>query len=338
MKYIVMECHRSYAVVLAEDGRFLKVANLRYEVGQTVMKVIEMLDTPLILESEVIVEEDYVEPEISETGTVIELGERKKKKSAMKAKTSRILAGVAAMAACMVVAVTSVMNMNRTPYGSVYMTINPEVRVDVNRKNIVIGVDGLNEDGDRLVEGYSYRRKALDPVMDELVDRAIDFGYLSAGGQITLSLEAEDLEWVESKSGELETHLNEYLTEKISVTIEIVKPDVVGDSMDTGAEMTKAPEYGDSVYEKVVIDWDDLDDKSETESYGDPGYGSQGDMAGDSGYDTETDVAGDSGYDTETEVTGDSGYDTETDVEGDSGYNPTVDAGESDSQEVAADD
>ena len=43
MKYMVMECHLSYAVVLDEEGRFLKVANRHYEVGQTVSEVVEMV-------------------------------------------------------------------------------------------------------------------------------------------------------------------------------------------------------------------------------------------------------------------------------------------------------
>ena len=42
MKYLVVECGLSYAVVLDEEGRFLKVANLHYQVGQTVTDVIEM--------------------------------------------------------------------------------------------------------------------------------------------------------------------------------------------------------------------------------------------------------------------------------------------------------
>lgn len=36
MKYIVMECHFSYAVLLDENGKFLKAANRGYHVGQTV--------------------------------------------------------------------------------------------------------------------------------------------------------------------------------------------------------------------------------------------------------------------------------------------------------------
>lgn len=42
MKFMVMECHPGYAVVLDEEGRFRKVANMRYEVGQTLTEVTEV--------------------------------------------------------------------------------------------------------------------------------------------------------------------------------------------------------------------------------------------------------------------------------------------------------
>ena len=42
MKYLVMETHPAYAVVLDERGRFLKAANLHYQVGQTVQDVVEL--------------------------------------------------------------------------------------------------------------------------------------------------------------------------------------------------------------------------------------------------------------------------------------------------------
>lgn len=45
MSYLVMECHPGYAVLLDEDGRFLKAANLRYEVGQTVYDPVLMKET-----------------------------------------------------------------------------------------------------------------------------------------------------------------------------------------------------------------------------------------------------------------------------------------------------
>ena len=46
MNYLVMECHPGYAVLLDEEGRFLKAANLRYETGQTVYDSVLMKETP----------------------------------------------------------------------------------------------------------------------------------------------------------------------------------------------------------------------------------------------------------------------------------------------------
>lgn len=44
MKYLIMECHMAYAVVLDEDGSFLKAANMDYEVGQTVDTIMEIVE------------------------------------------------------------------------------------------------------------------------------------------------------------------------------------------------------------------------------------------------------------------------------------------------------
>ena len=36
MKYIVMECHKGYAVLMDEESRFVTAANLGYNVGDTI--------------------------------------------------------------------------------------------------------------------------------------------------------------------------------------------------------------------------------------------------------------------------------------------------------------
>ena len=46
MNYMVLECHPGYAVVLDEEGHFLKVANRQYEVGQMVTDVVQMQVPP----------------------------------------------------------------------------------------------------------------------------------------------------------------------------------------------------------------------------------------------------------------------------------------------------
>ena len=66
MKYLVMEIHPGYAVVLDEEGRFIKAANLHYEIGQKVTDIIEM--------------------QVSNTSP--------------RRKTGKIITGIAAMAAC----------------------------------------------------------------------------------------------------------------------------------------------------------------------------------------------------------------------------------------------
>ena len=42
MKYLVMEVHPAYAIVLDEAGRFCKAANLHYQVGDTVQTIVEL--------------------------------------------------------------------------------------------------------------------------------------------------------------------------------------------------------------------------------------------------------------------------------------------------------
>lgn len=272
MKYLVMECHVSHAVVLSDEGQFLKVANMRYEVGQTVDHVIEM-QTPEV---------------------------HTKSRS-----TIRWLTPVLSAAACLVLMVT--LFFFRAPYASVYLTINPEVRIDVNRSDMVVGVTGVNDDGAMLLEGYDHHRKDLDTVMDELVDRAIAMGYLSDGGTVTLTLDADD-EWVVSHSDSLSTHLSEHLTGDISVIVEITAP-----APETGAPTQ--PGYHDTDYGQTDYGTDygeptdpdtDYDPTEEPDDgmtdYDDPEDGDDvTDDDADSGYDEDDD--GDSDYDDVTEPT-----------------------------------
>ena len=92
MKYMVMECHLSYDIVLAEDGRFLKVANLHYQVGEIVYDVVEMnMPTP-----------KHHMPHIPKWGYAL-----------------------SALACCLVLALTSLLWPTSAPYASVYLSINP---------------------------------------------------------------------------------------------------------------------------------------------------------------------------------------------------------------------
>ena len=188
MRYMVMECHLSYAVVLDENGRFLKVANMHYQPGQIVTDVIEMQISRSTSHKNIIPK--WIYP-------------------------------IAAAAACLVIGMTSLFQTMRVPHASVYMAINPEVRIDVNKKDVVIGLEGTNDDGEQLIEGYRFKRKELDQVCSDLADLAIAQDYLHDGGHIALRLDTDDEQWIASHSDQLASRLHTYLEDKISVTIEV---------------------------------------------------------------------------------------------------------------------
>ena len=161
MSYLVMECRRSYAVLLDQEGRFVKAANLRYEVGQTVFD-------PVLLE----------EP----------------------APRLKLLpwigggaAGLAALAAALVFAVILPLYHQAVDvYSSIYLTINPQVQMDLNHAGDVVELTGTNRDGVLLLEGYDYTGKDRLTVADELVDRAIDMGFLEDGGTVNFSIDTPE--------------------------------------------------------------------------------------------------------------------------------------------------
>lgn len=174
MSYLVMECGLSYAVVLDEAGRFLKAANLGYQVGQT-------LDHVLLLEE--------------------------KKQPTLRQR----MVPLAAVAACLCLMLLVSVEFFFLPVGSVRMQINPEVRMEVNRVNQVIGLEGLNQDGNHLIDGYGYRWKSVEEVSDDMADRAMEMGFLTDGGSIGLTAESDNDDWnantVHAILAELENHL-----------------------------------------------------------------------------------------------------------------------------------
>lgn len=296
MKYLVMECHLSYAVVLDEEGRFLKVANLHYEVGQTVTDVIEMQVPQSV---------------------------------APKKNTKRWIYSIAAIAACLMLVLLSVHQMGRMIYASVYMTINPEIRIDVNRKDAVIGLEGINADGRELIEGYSYKNKDLNLVMDQLVKRAIDMGYLHEGGQISLVLDADREEWIVSHSDALTTHLNEHLKEIMSVTIKVtdknaknhrvVIPVAPAENHNGESDYTEEDDYAEEsdYIETEMTTQPPVSTASDDSSHSDNNHGDNNSDYGQTDYDDRDDVEDDDRSDNDAISDGESDYNNGHDTEDD---------------------
>lgn len=188
MKYIVMECHTSYAVLLDEEGRFVKAANLHYEQGQTVEDPVLMRDT---------------------------VPSKKKK--------IRGIVSIAAAAACFFLVFNSYYQSYMLPDTAIYLRINPSVCMELNRKGNVVRLIGTNEDGEKLLENYKRSSNDRLVVTDELIDRAIAMGFLSEGGRVVIDIDAPDQVHFQKYGVELRTNLTEYLESQLTVDIEIIE-------------------------------------------------------------------------------------------------------------------
>ena len=143
MKYVVMECHPAYAILLDEQGRFVRAANFRYEVGQVVQQPVLMRDVSEIV-GEDIADGFRIETEM-EAKT-----ERKKRP------VPGWMRSITALAACLLLLFMGYYQ-NGMAYTSIYLTINPSVEMELNRNGNVVKINGLNQDGRDLLEGYELR-------------------------------------------------------------------------------------------------------------------------------------------------------------------------------------
>ena len=216
MEYLVMECGLSYAVVMDQDGRILKVPNLGYTVGQSLKNVVLLPERPA------------------------------------KAVLHKRLARWGAMAACLCLLLLGSW-VWQSPIGTVRMQINPDVQLSVNRFDRVVALEGLNEDGKALIDGYHAYGKGMKTVSDELADRAMEQGYLSDGGKITLTVDSEKDDWKTAAEELLLLELEVHFENCVTVTVD-----------------GKQPSAGQEPTEKIVIPSQLEEDPDENDTDDDP--------------------------------------------------------------------
>ena len=289
MSYLVMECHPGYAVLLDEEGRFFKAANLQYEVGQRVYDPVLMREEPQ-----------------KQSHTIRWIG-----------------SAVAAIAACLLLVFGIGYYQNYLqPYSSIYLTINPEVQMDLNRQGTVVDLTGTNEDGEKLLEGYDGKGKDKVTVADELIDRAIAMGFLSEGGQISFSIDSPDEAMFQEYGMQLRTQVEEYLDGRMTVMIEIVnyqngqREEAPEEVSTTTPLVTTTPPATTTTPPQTTPATTPVAPPPATSpstGYGNTDYGPGSD--GDSGYSPGSDNGSDdSGYDDDdNDDGGDSNYDDEED-------------------------
>ena len=210
MKYLVMETHPAYAVVLDERGRFLRAANLHYEVGETVDQVVELQLPP--------------------------------------ARRFRAwwLVGLVAVLLGLGVLFFGFIRPQWMVYGTVRLQINPDVQLSVNREDDVVKLEGLNQDGEALIEGYDFRGEECDDVVEDLVKRALRMGYLETGGTVSLSASGGSSHWRD----EMEKDLRETILDEFKGSVQVSAGDATDQTAD--AQTSRKGDWDD--------DHDDRDD------------------------------------------------------------------------------
>ena len=222
MKYIVMESHPGYAVLLDEDGRFVKAADLHYEVGDTVTDPV-LMHPP--------------------------------RPARRRGNPWAFAAG--ALAACLTLVIGLLLYRTyMTPVSSIVLRINPEVRMALNEQGRVVSVDALNEDGAALLEDFDSRGQDSLTVTAALLERAAAMGYLTEGGTVTFSIDAPDEEHFNACGAAMRQAAAEW-EETLHLTVDVLASHDVPDPAPTPEP---APEPTPDPAPVVPDDDDDEDD------------------------------------------------------------------------------
>ncbi len=250
MKYLVVECHPGYAVVLDQQGRFLRVANQNFEVGQSVCSVVAL--------------QEAKNPVLS----------------------SRMLRNLAAVAACLCLLFLGGWQ-TLFPYGTVRIQINPDVQLTVNRMDYVIDITPMNADAEALLAGYEVGIRKVDQVMDALADRAREMGYLQDGGQVHVVVQSKHQDWQIATQERLIAELQLHTSGQIIITPE-PKPDV-DHNMDLDDDWDDDDDFDDDIDMDDDIDDDDMDDDIDDDDDDDIDDDNDGDIDDDDDDDDDTD-------------------------------------------------
>ncbi len=223
MKYLVMETHPAYAVVLDEGGRFLKAANLHYQVGETVDEVIELQAAP----------------------------PRRRR---------RPLWGFVcalALVCCGLAAYAGWWQPNFAPYGVLRIRINPDVELTVSKTDRVLDARARNEAGAALLEKLELKGEDSDEAVEKLVEEAIDQGWLPEGGLVSIDAESEDDDWELREEAALGAQLRDEFGTYFALRLGALEDS--REDWDAASSENRDPASSENRYAGRE-DWDDDDD------------------------------------------------------------------------------
>lgn len=174
MKYIVMECHGGYAVLMDEAARFVKAANMHYEVGQTVTD-------PVLMEAK---------PEKSHSPNITVI-----RRFAAAAAGLAIFAGVG----------YSYYYSNLKPHSTVVICSDADICLSLNRKGTVIRASSSDPAGNDVLDEYDYKGKDKLEVAGDILELEMSKGYINSGDTVRMYVSSESPQ----KSGDYKTELED---------------------------------------------------------------------------------------------------------------------------------
>ena len=136
-----------------------------------------------------------------------------------KAAVWKPLSGLAALAACLCLVFFGYYRPNFTAYGTLRIQINPDLEMTVSQTDRVLDLEGLNADGADLIEGYAYQGKDRETATEELVERAIEMGYLSDGDTVSITVDSSDSDWQAREEEQVRRQLEERYGERIVIQL-----------------------------------------------------------------------------------------------------------------------
>lgn len=163
MKYIVMECHEGYAVLMDEESRFVNAANMHYKVGQTVTDPILMNESSKDSHRSI----------------------------------SMIIGRVAAAAACIALLTGGGYNYysrNLKVDSTILISSKANITISMNKKGNVIDISYDSKEGEDVVKNYNAKGKDKLTVTNEIIEIEKSKGYIPKGGTVDLYVSTEKSE------------------------------------------------------------------------------------------------------------------------------------------------
>lgn len=261
MKYLIMEVQLSYAVGLDEEGRFVKMPNMGYEVGQTVEDAV-VFDDPLDLETDARAVDGALPSSVDEHTSLLADAPASASPRRRAGRALRRRFAIFAAAASMFVFAVTGYAVWQTPVGTVRMRINPAMSMSVNRFDRVVDLRGDNADGDNLIDGYGYYGKNVQDVSRGLVERAREQGYLKPGGLVRIDADSDNAAWADAIARDLLAAL----TDAFDGDADIELDEFVDDELDADDDAGDGPAGADKDA--------DCDDDADDDDGSGPGAGS----------------------------------------------------------------